>query len=225
MNKWLIKGKCKWQAANCSNNELKLYNKAFLSLLDLPVNKIPLLALDLEMTGLDPLKDQIISIGTVPIIDGKICLAQAQHKLLKIEGSVGQSATIHGVLDNHLQQALTLQEALQWLLEQATGKIIVAHHSPLDLRFIEQALKNNFNEKCKLFAFDTLQIERKRLLRKQEMIKNGELRLGACRERYSLPVYNAHNALIDALACAELLLAQIAAIAGEEEIKAADLIS
>jgi DNA polymerase-3 subunit epsilon len=225
LKKWMIKRRCKWQAMHCENNALKQYNHDFLSLLDLPVQKVPLLALDLEMTGLDPLVDQIISIGIVPVIDGKIVLAQAQHKLLKIEGSVGQSAVIHGVLDNHLEQALSIEEAMQWLLAQATGKIIVAHHSPLDLSFIQQALNKCFNEKSRLFAIDTLQIEHKRLLRKQQMIKHGELRLGACRARYSLPVYNAHNALIDALACAELLLAQIAAITGKEDIKAADLIS
>jgi len=222
---WLIKGKCKWQVMQCKNSALKQYNKEFLSLLSLPVKQVPLLALDLEMTGLEPLSDQIISIGIVPIIDGKIILSQAQHKLLKIEGSVGQSATIHGVLDHHLDEALSIEQAMQWLIKQATGKIMVAHHTPLDLRFIEQALYKHFNEKHKLFAIDTLYIEHKRLLRKQQMIKNGELRLGACRERYSLPVYNAHNALIDALACAELLLAQIAAIAGEDDIKVADLIT
>lgn len=225
LKKWLIKRKCNYQAIHCRNAQLQQYNQAFLPLLELNFKQVPLLALDLEMTGIEPAKDQIISIGIAPITNGKICLAQAQHKLLKIEGSVGQSATIHGVLDNQLKQAVTLEEALHWLLEQATGKIIIAHHAPLDLSFIEHAIKNNFNEKCKLFAFDTLRIERKRLQRRQEIIKDGDLRLAVCRERYSLPLYNGHNALIDALACGELLMAQIAAIAGEEDIKVATLIS
>ncbi|WP_418135139.1 hypothetical protein [Psychromonas sp. GE-S-Ul-11] len=37
-------------------------------------------------------------------------------------------------------------------------------------------------------------------------------RLTAVRKRYQLPQYNAHNALVDSLATAELLLAQIARI-------------
>ena len=36
----------------------------------------------------------------------------------------------------------------------------------------------------------------------------GALRLWAARERHGLPVYRAHEALTDALACAELYLAQ-----------------
>jgi DNA polymerase-3 subunit epsilon len=35
------------------------------------------------------------------------------------------------------------------------------------------------------------------------------LRLAECRSRYNLPAYPAHNALMDALAAAELLLAQL----------------
>jgi DNA polymerase-3 subunit epsilon len=38
----------------------------------------------------------------------------------------------------------------------------------------------------------------------------GALRLWAARERRGLPVYRAHEALVDALACAELYLAQCA---------------
>ncbi|WP_454228235.1 hypothetical protein [Propioniciclava flava] len=38
----------------------------------------------------------------------------------------------------------------------------------------------------------------------------GQLRLWAARERFGLPAYQAHDALTDALACAELYLAQVA---------------
>ncbi|MGL6010674.1 MAG: 3'-5' exonuclease, partial [Shewanella oncorhynchi] len=50
------------------------------------------------------------------------------------------------------------------------------------------------------------------------------LRLGACRERYGLPIYTAHSALTDALACGELLLAQMAAMGGAAKLTVADLL-
>ena len=40
--------------------------------------------------------------------------------------------------------------------------------------------------------------------------KANELRLWNARGRYGLPIYRAHNALVDALACAELYQAQVA---------------
>ncbi|QIK74585.1 hypothetical protein [Nocardioides piscis] len=39
---------------------------------------------------------------------------------------------------------------------------------------------------------------------------NGSLRLDAARKRFGLPRYSAHHALTDAIAAAELLLAQVA---------------
>jgi DNA polymerase-3 subunit epsilon len=49
--------------------------------------------------------------------------------------------------------------------------------------------------------------------------------LNASRERYRLPVYSAHNALIDALSCAELLLAQVAAMGDIKKLSVKDLIN
>jgi DNA polymerase-3 subunit epsilon len=195
-----------------------------LPLLDKSIKQSPLLALDLEMSGLDAKKDQIISIGLIPIINGQIKLSEGQHKLIKIEGSVGQSATIHGVVDNDLEKALSLKEAIKWLFEEAMGHVLVAHHAPLDLSFLEQAIWRLDNQVCNLVSIDTLKIEHKRLLRKQPMIKEGELRLGNCRSRYHLPTYDAHNALIDALSCAELLLAQASKMGGIDKIKVSELI-
>jgi len=67
-------------------------------------------------------------------------------------------------------------------------------------------------------------LERHRLLREHSVIKEGSLRLGACRERYGLPIYTAHSALTDALACGELLLAQMAAMGGAGQLTVADLL-
>ncbi|MFU8877295.1 MAG: 3'-5' exonuclease, partial [Wenzhouxiangellaceae bacterium] len=42
-----------------------------------PVSQAPMLAIDLEMTGLAPDRDAIITIGWVPIEHGRIMLEQA----------------------------------------------------------------------------------------------------------------------------------------------------
>jgi DNA polymerase-3 subunit epsilon len=224
LRQYFIRAHLGYQSYRCSDKRLRAYQQACLGLLALPISEAPLLALDLEMTGLDAKKDQIISIGIIPIIKGRIELSKGQHKLIKIAGSVGQSATIHGVVDNDLAQALSLSDALKWLFKEATGSLLVAHHAPLDLSFIEHALLKENSKKCRLFAIDTLHIEHQRLLRKQLMIKEGELRLSSCRSRYNLPYYEGHNALIDALACAELLLAQVSKMGGLNKIKVSELL-
>lgn len=219
-----IKLKIYYQTWHCNNQLLIDYYNALAPLLDLPINKARLYALDLEMTGLDPHHDEIVSIGLLPIINGKIVLNKGQHKLIKITGSVGQSATIHGVTDNQLNQAISLDEAISWLLKETMGSILIAHHAPLDLSFIQQALYQQTKQNIRLFAIDTMHIEQRRLAHKQQPIKEGDLRLNSCRKRYNLPHYDAHNALIDALSCAELLLAQLSKMGETEKIKVYELI-
>jgi DNA polymerase-3 subunit epsilon len=94
-------------------------------------------------------------------------------------------------------------------LKVAAGKILVFHHAPLDMAYLNQASMELFSSPLLLPVMDTLAIEKKKLLRQQDHIKTGELRLAECRSRYNLPAYPAHNALMDALAAAELLLAQL----------------
>jgi DNA polymerase-3 subunit epsilon len=50
------------------------------------------------------------------------------------------------------------------------------------------------------------------------------LTLAKCRERYHLPSYSNHNALSDAMATAELLLAQITAMGSGSNILLSQLV-
>jgi len=184
----------------------------------------PLMAVDLEMTGLDADNDQVISIGLVPIVDGQIPLNRAQHIMIAIDGSVGVSATVHGIVDNQLHMAWSIEEALNWFLAQTQGHILVAHHAPLDIHFIQNKLQRCFGQSIPMVYIDTLAIERKRCLMHHQVLQEGSLRLGASRARYGLPVYAAHNALIDALSCAELLLAQVAAMGDVQRLSISEII-
>ena len=69
--------------------------------------------------------------------------------------------------------------------------------------------RREFNAPVLLPVVDTLLQEQQLLQRREVPIKHGELRLQACRDRYNLPQFTAHNALLDALATAELLVAMV----------------
>lgn len=223
--RWWLQYQLKRLVKNSKLNALQDHYQYLLSQLDSPISDIKLLALDIEMTGLDSKKDQMVSIGVIPIINAKIQPKLAQYKLIKIQGTVGQSAVIHGVLDRHLTNALPLQEVLQWLFEQCKDKVIVAHYAGLDLQFLQQSLVGAEKQSFALFAIDTLLIDKKRELRKHQSLNTSSLRLNACRERYNLPIYNAHNALTDALACAELLLAQLSKMGGIDKVTLQQLLN
>jgi DNA polymerase-3 subunit epsilon len=188
----------------------KLY-RSQLPLFNLSVTDAPLLAIDLEMTGLDANSDHILSIGWVPINRGAIDTEGAQHWLISGQRQVGDSATIHGITDSQRQSGTVKQKVMGRFLNACRGRLLLFHHAPLDVAFIDRACRIAFNSGFKPALVDTMAIEHKRLQRRSDALASGALRLAACRQRYGLPDYTGHNALTDALATAELFLAQSSA--------------
>lgn len=182
------------------------------------VRDLEFVALDLEMTGLDPRRDEIASIGYVIIKQHRICLEQAHHRLIQIDGSVAQSATLHGLVDADLSDGAPLDEALLHLLDVLAGRVLVLHHAPLDLGFLNAACQRLWGAPLVMRVVDTLALARQRHHGTHHEPRDGELRLHAARSQYGLPRYTAHNALSDALATAELYLAIVAHRAGRERL-------
>lgn len=166
-----------------------------------------LLALDFETTGLDPARDRILSIGWVLIAGGRIRMRESGHLLVASGGaSVGHSATIHGLVDSDLAAGVGLAEATGQLLALLAGRVLLAHCAAIEVGFLTRACLQLYRVPPLLRVIDSMLIEAQ--LRRHETLPEGALRLHACREHHQLPRYRGHNAAVDALACAELLLAQ-----------------
>lgn len=163
------------------------------------------------MSSLDVREGELLSLGWVVIEEGSVPLASAEHHLLRPDRSVGQSATIHNLRDCEFDQALQPEEVAARFLDAAAGRILVFHNASLDMAYLDQASRQLYGAPLLLPYVDTMQLEHRALVRRDIAIQSGDLRLQACRNRYNLPDYPAHNALVDALATAELLLAQLAA--------------
>lgn len=175
------------------------------------VEDIRLLATDLETTGLDPNRDQILSIGFVPVNGLEIDLSGAGHFLVRPDGDVGDSATVHGITDDALAAALSPAEALDAFFTAAHQRVLLAHHAAIEVRFLGNACQRLLGFRPRFPVVDTMALQFKLLSQGfDDEPPPGSLRLNAARSQYGLPRYGAHNALTDALACAELYLAQVA---------------
>lgn len=181
------------------------------------------LVVDAEMSSLDPEEGELLSLGWVKIVDGAICLATAEHVVIRAQSSVGQSATIHQLRDCEVAEGIDATEALDQFLEAARGCILVFHHAPLDLAYLDKLCQQVHGAPLLQPHVCTLQSEKQRLARRDHAFKPGDLTLAACRERYSLPRYQAHNALWDAVATAELLLAHVAHRSRGKPLRLSDL--
>lgn len=174
-------------------------------------------ALDLETDGLEPDKHRILAAGWVPLSPPWIELKQADYGVVRSTQPLSQSAVIHGLSEQDLRHGEPLAKVLRRLARWLDGAVLVAHHAPFDWEFLRRAFAQE-NIPCQPLALlDTLRLEQKRLSRHKDWLERNELTLAACRQRYELPAMQQHHALSDAVACAELFLAQAYAYSGAQK--------
>jgi DNA polymerase-3 subunit epsilon len=192
-----------------------------------PFEALPVLALDFETTGLDPARDQILSAGWVPIDRGRLRMGEAREVRVRPRGEagVGQSATIHGLFDSDLAQASDEAALLQALLPALSGRAIAAHAAGIERGFLRALLRRHGGVALPNPFIDTLVLARTVLEGGGGRVDEhgGALTLAAARERHGLAPHAQHSAVSDALACGELLLAQVEALGGGARVRLRDL--
>ena len=214
----------RWWLKRIPEGPLKEYYKRPFPAPEAASNSTDYLALDFETTGLKPGKDEILIIGFAVIRGHALSMAENKHYLVRPTGLIPEtSAVIHGILDDHTREAVGLEEALPPLLQALAGRVMVAHHAPIEYVFLDHACRQVYGYPFMGRVVDTLSLERRAFRDRDVPIKPGMLRLANLRERYGLPRYRAHNALIDAISAAELLLAQIAHRAGKRSPRLKEL--
>lgn len=173
--------------------------------------EVEYLAVDLETTGLDLEKDLILSVGHVVVRGNAIDLSTASHRVVRIDRSIPEAtAIIHQITDDQAAQGGELEEILGELLVALAGRVMIAHHARIERGFLSNACKRLWRRRLLMPVVDTQTLALRTFERRQIPFKGSDLRLHALGDRYNLPHYGAHNALSDALASAELFLAQAA---------------
>lgn len=168
-------------------------------------------ALDLETTGLDARRDEILSIGLVDLRGGRIDLSSAAHyPVLPSRAIPESSAVIHHITDDTAARGRPLGDVLPVVLAHLTGSVLLGHHVSVEKAFLDAACRKLYDAPFLSPLADTESLIRRSLEQRDQPFAGRELRLHALRTRYGLPRYRAHNALIDALATAELFCAFVA---------------
>lgn len=177
-----------------------------------PFSGVRFLAVDLETTGLNLRRDHVLSVGWVPVSEALVLLEGARETVVRPPSGVevGESATLHGLTDDELADAPTLTDVLPELLAALHGRVLLAHHAPIELGFLERAARAEYGAGLPVTAVDTLTLQHRLVSGSHGDVAPGVLRLDAARRHFGLPRYSAHRAVTDAIATAELLLAQAA---------------
>jgi DNA polymerase III subunit epsilon len=205
-------------AGKASPGPLRDYLETPIPSVDADCRDTAFLALDLETTGLNPLRDQILSMGWV-VMDGlDVLLSTAEHHWVRPSTAIPESsAVVHRITDDQAAGGGSLGEALARLLEALAGRVLLAHFATIELGFIGRACLAEYGHPCLIPTVDTMQLAQQ-LEVHQEAAAGDGLRLPTLRRKLNLPDYRGHDALNDAVAAAELFAAQVAHLAADRPL-------
>ena len=158
----------------------------------------PCVVFDIETTGFGPIKDQIIEIGAVKIVEGKI----VDHYSTFINPDIPipfEIEKLTGINDQMVMDSPMIREILPQFLNFCEGCILVAHNASFDVGFIRkkaefQGIDIDFT------VIDTVALAR--LLLPQL----NKVKLNLVAKALGISLENHHRAVDDAKATAEIFV-------------------
>ena len=160
--------------------------------------------MDLETTGLDLKKDEIVAIGATQISNGRIISEKSFYTQVKPENqpSTG-SMKIHGLRNVDLELSPSIAIIYPDLAKLIENRIVIAHAAWVERAFLNRQARGLFPHK----VLDTAILAQS--LGVVENSPNKEPSLEFIARRLKLPVYAPHNALGDAMTTSVVFLALV----------------
>jgi DNA polymerase-3 subunit epsilon len=187
---------------------------------------IDIVSLDFETTGLNIEQDRIVSIGLVAITKLGVDLQSSSHQLIKTNSQLPEtSVIIHQITDSQSANGVSVEAAFPVLLKLLSGKVMLAHNAKVELGFLNKLCNKLYNTDFIIPVVDTQYLAKRSFERQNIAYKNNELRLFNLRRSFNMPAYKAHNALMDAIATAELFLAMVNKISPGSNARLSDFLS
>lgn len=161
---------------------------------------------DTETTGLNPKKDEILSIGAVKIRDNKILTSETFEVYFQTINSISEeSIKIHGIRPCDIQNATKCEEGIKSFLQFIGSRPLVGYYLEFDVAMINRytvpmlgiTLPNEMIEVSEIYYDKTI-----------SLIPQGniDLRFDTILKKCSIPNMGIHNAVNDAIMTAMIYL-------------------
>jgi DNA polymerase-3 subunit epsilon len=160
--------------------------------------------IDVESTGLDLDRDEVISVGAAEVVEGRIS-SRFFYEVARPSQPISEAAMcLHALTSDELADAPPFAEVLQRLRAHVVGSVVVAHAAWVERAFLNRALRP-WGERLPDRLVDTAA-----LARHLELVERSEREpsLEALARRLGLPVHTPHHALGDAVTTAEVFLVE-----------------
>lgn len=167
-----------------------------------PLAALPFVVFDTETTGLDPTRDELVQIGAVRILNGRLVAGETFETLVNPNRPIPATASrVHGITDDMVANAPSPPMAVAGFHRFARAETLVAHNAPFDLKFLMRHAQEDG------YAFDTPCLDT--VLLSAALYGEGvDHTLDAIAERLGVVIEQAdrHTAMGDAIATGRVLL-------------------
>ena len=179
------------------------------------IDDMVFMAVDVETTGLDPIKDKVVEIGAV--LFNKSGIIDTFKRLVNPEISIPEEVIkIHGITNKMVKDAEKIVDVLHQLQAFAHGACPVAHNAYFDVGFLLYDLALNDIIFKNRIVFDTLTISK-------NVFKNfNSYSLKNLTKKLKIRADSFHRALSDSILCMKLFLKCLEEIKGKNAKKVLD---
>lgn len=207
-------GLIKKQSWFWNRHKLIADNKAFFKNFDQTrqLHEYDFVVFDMELTGMNKKKDEIVSIGAVKIKDLQIDLGETFHYYIRPQKLEHTEATlVHRITPEQLREAPPLSDVIPKFVSFVGMDLLVGHYLGLDMSFLNRATEKVLNGTLANPGIDTMRMAKgyKRLMLgfyHDRGATSHKLSLKDLSREFNLPVFEAHDALEDAIQTAYLFL-------------------
>jgi len=165
---------------------------------DAEIRKALFSVIDLETTGLNPKKDEIIALAIIPMRGLEVEIGSAYYSLVRPRSLNVESIAVHGLGPESLKKgARDLEVIAKEALHLLSGRILVGHSVNFDYKFLERSF-NSIGVKLENERIDIALLELAIRKLMDKLVSLDDLSLESLARDYGIKVAYRHNALADA---------------------------
>ncbi|QXP69406.1 3'-5' exonuclease [Polaribacter sp. R2A056_3_33] len=202
------------------------YEDSFLNAPKLAINETRFVVFDTETTGFNRMRDRVLSIGAVSLIDNTLNVNDSFEVYLKQEIFNPETVHIHGILKEGSITKISELEALKSFLKYIGNSILVGHHINFDIMMMNQILVRNQLPEIKNKTLDTEHLYRtSKHTVYQNTLPKERYTLDKLCDELNVSKSDRHTASGDALITAILFLKIIARLDKNNDLTVKDLLN
>lgn len=106
---------------------------------DTTLRDLTLVVFDSETTGLDPLRDEVVQLGAVRIVNGKIVAGEVFDELVNPRRPIpAHSTKVHRITNEMVTDAPPFNDVCKRFHRFVGDAVVVAHNAPFDMAFLHR---------------------------------------------------------------------------------------